>query len=215
MDIAAVPIDGETVRLVATASGAVIAGLGGALIGGLFTRRTTRMTLEASNLSDAARWRREQQLEHDQWHRNRKQSAYENFLLEVENCRPFMMARELQTGMPDMSKLLAAKTQLKLIGAIPVRRTANTLMNNLTQLASAPSTGVSTEKHKLLVKYQYVLDQYVQSVRIDLGTATTEDEELTLENEENWKKVLGREGDSVGRVPNVLLEQARVRYGGA
>lgn len=216
MDTAALQIDAETVRLIATASGAVVAGLGGALIGGFFTRRTTRMTLEASRSAEGLRWLREQQLEQDQWHRNQKQIAYERFLLAVENCRPPMLRRELQTGVPaEMSEVLAARTQVKLIGAVSVRRAANTLVEALLQLAHLESVPFSDQRDILLRKYQYTLDQYVQSVRTDLDTTTDEDDQLNLENEDIWRKFLTHEREAVSRGSKTALDQARTRYGGA
>lgn len=69
-------MDGETTRLVATAAGAVIAGLGGALIAGWFNRKNTKATIAAATVQ----WDRDQDLEHRRWLRDRKVVAYSAFL---------------------------------------------------------------------------------------------------------------------------------------
>jgi hypothetical protein len=74
-------MDGETIRLVATATGAVIAGLGGAGIAGWFNRSNTMATIAAAELQ--ASLDREQ--EHAQWLRDRKVKSYAAFLSQVRD----------------------------------------------------------------------------------------------------------------------------------
>lgn len=71
-----VPMDGETIRLVATAAGAVTAGFGGAWLAGRYNSKNTRATIEAARVQ--AELNRQQ--EHTQWLRNRKVKCYADLL---------------------------------------------------------------------------------------------------------------------------------------
>jgi hypothetical protein len=79
-------MDGETVRLVATAAGAVIAGLGGAGIAGWFNSKNTKATIEAAKVQ--AGLVREQ--EHAQWLRDRKVRCYADFLAHMREIDTFV-----------------------------------------------------------------------------------------------------------------------------
>ncbi|BCW78312.1 hypothetical protein [Arthrobacter sp. NicSoilC5] len=83
-------MDQETIRLIGTLMGAVIAGLGGALIAGGYNRKNTQATIEASkdqwNRDRSAQheqWQRDRASEHEKWLRDRKVDAYVNFLLQL------------------------------------------------------------------------------------------------------------------------------------
>jgi hypothetical protein len=99
-------MDGETIRLVATAAGAVIAGLGGAWMAGRYNSKNTRATIEAARVQ--AELDRDQ--EHTRWLRDRKVRCYADFLGQ---------ARDVGLALATLHKEDASKTrQLKEIAVI-------------------------------------------------------------------------------------------------
>lgn len=176
-------MDAETIRLVAAASGAVVAGLLGALIAGAYNRSTTRETIVASSKSEADRWERERDLEQIQWHRNQKYAVYEQFLSAVENYR--------DSSKSDVARLQIVRSKIKMIGSVPVRRATAKVANRLSELRDfnlektpLPSNSISAVRGRgqLEQRLQDAIDGYVNVARLDLGTATPEDEQLRESN---------------------------------
>jgi hypothetical protein len=78
-------MDGETIRLIVVACGAIAAGLGGALIAGAFNSRNTLATIQAAKEEAEAQREHERKLGHAQWLRDRKVDVYSKFLEEVHD----------------------------------------------------------------------------------------------------------------------------------
>jgi hypothetical protein len=72
-------MEGETIRLVVEACGAIIAGLAGALIAGAFNSENTQATIAAAREASDAQREHDRNLEHDRWLRNRRVEIYSNF----------------------------------------------------------------------------------------------------------------------------------------
>lgn len=70
-------------RLVATAAGAMIAGLGGALIAGRYNRRNPASTIAAAASTVQAQREHDRELEHFQWLRDKKVEVYFRYFTEL------------------------------------------------------------------------------------------------------------------------------------
>ncbi|MDQ0672959.1 hypothetical protein QFZ36_000520 [Pseudarthrobacter siccitolerans] len=84
-------MDGETIRLIVVACGAITAGLGGALIAGAFNSQNTAATIAAAREEAEAQREHERRLEHAQWLRDRKVDVYSKFLEEAHDLHLAMV----------------------------------------------------------------------------------------------------------------------------
>lgn len=91
-----VPMDGETIRLIVVACGAITAGLGGALIAGAFNSQNAAATIAAAREAAAAQREADREMEHDRWLRDRKVEVYSRFLEEVHELQ--LSIAEIQVG---------------------------------------------------------------------------------------------------------------------
>ncbi|WP_284984456.1 hypothetical protein [Arthrobacter sp. efr-133-TYG-118] len=76
-------MDGETIRLIVVACGAIAAGLCGALIAGAFNSQNTLATIEGARVAAEAQREHEQELEQAQWLRERKVEVYTDHLAKL------------------------------------------------------------------------------------------------------------------------------------
>lgn len=90
-------MDGETIRLIVVACGAIIAGLGGALIAGAFNSRNTLATIEASREAAETQREADREVEHDRWLRDRKVEAYTKYLADVHELE--LTIAEIRVGL--------------------------------------------------------------------------------------------------------------------
>lgn len=179
-------MDSETVRLVATAISVVIAGLGGAIVAGLFNRRTAQQTLELTKRAEAEQWTKGKDLEHLQWHRNQKQAAYEKFLLEAESLKSsFIEGSSLLAS--TYTNLRRHRGHIKVLGSVAVRRAAGAVTSageGLRDFVAYGQDRSSTEARTALLHLVDCMDRFVDAVRADLQTSTDEDDELRQTNNE-------------------------------
>jgi hypothetical protein len=83
-------MDGETIRLIVVALGAIAAALLAQIVAGAFNSRNTIATIEAARLAAEARREADRDVEHDRWLRDRKIEVYSKFLEEVHDLELFM-----------------------------------------------------------------------------------------------------------------------------
>lgn len=69
-------MDTETLRLIVTATAAVVAGLGGATLTAVINRKNTKDTLASARLANEEQWEQTQHREHALWLRDQKLEAY-------------------------------------------------------------------------------------------------------------------------------------------
>jgi hypothetical protein len=128
-------MDGETIRLIVVACGAIAAGLGGALIAGAFNSRNTVATIEAARV--AAHEQREADSEAAQirWLRDRKVVAYATFLAQVKEMD--LLYSDMRTSpASDISRLpeIAAdltKDELMLIAPERIRNAIGVVFSGI------------------------------------------------------------------------------------
>lgn len=89
-------MDGETIRLIVVALGAIIAGITGHVVAGAFNSQNTLATIEAARLAAEAKHAADRDIEHDRWLRDRKVEVYSKFLEELHELR--LSIAEVQVG---------------------------------------------------------------------------------------------------------------------
>lgn len=134
-------MDQETIRLLVTAVGAVIAGLGGALIAGAFNRKNTVDTIAAAKMTADAQREHERKLEHSQWLRDRKVDVYSRFLEEVHDLH-IAMANLYLSSRKDLNEILHRVGNLsvlhfRVLAPKPVWLAARRVALSLTTLSEA------------------------------------------------------------------------------
>lgn len=80
-------MDGETIRLIVVALGAITAGLLGALIAGAFNSRNTLATIEAARMAAESQREADRESEHSRWLRDRKVELYTDLVGAVYTVR--------------------------------------------------------------------------------------------------------------------------------
>ncbi|MET3812437.1 hypothetical protein [Arthrobacter sp. UYEF3] len=104
-------MDGETIRLMVVACGAVLAGLLGALIAGAFNSQNTQATIEAARVAAETQREADREVEHDRWLRDRRLEAYVDFVNEVRDLDTYI--HDLATGLSnDHAGLVQSAKQL-------------------------------------------------------------------------------------------------------
>jgi hypothetical protein len=73
-------MDGETIRLIVVACGAIAAGLAGALIAGAFSSQNTQATISAAREAAEAQRANEREMEQARWVRDKKLEVYTQLL---------------------------------------------------------------------------------------------------------------------------------------
>ncbi|MCP9000354.1 hypothetical protein NFC73_11535 [Pseudarthrobacter sp. RMG13] len=89
-------MDGETIRLIVVALGAIIAGLSGSLIAGAYNSQNTLATIEAARLAAETELEAGREMEHDRWLRDRKIDAYTALINQFRELD--QMVREHHSG---------------------------------------------------------------------------------------------------------------------
>lgn len=121
-------MDPETIRLIVTASGAVIAGLGGAGITGWINRKNTTATLHATRQTHEDQWLRTHAREHEVWLRDRREESYVAFFDEAELHHVRLgeyPTEKIELGA--LQKLRTHRARITLIGSPEMRQEANNL----------------------------------------------------------------------------------------
>lgn len=102
-------MDGETIRLIVVACGAIVAGISGALIAGAFSSENTQTTIAAARDAAQAQLDAERDLEHDRWLRDRKVEVYSKFLEEVHELE--LSIAEVEVGFSKDTAALVQKAR--------------------------------------------------------------------------------------------------------
>lgn len=102
-------MDGETIRLIVVACGAITAGLGGALIAGAFNSQNTAATIAAAREAAEAQREADREMERDRWLRDRKVEVYSKFLDEVHELG--LSVAEVQVGFSKDTGVLIKKAR--------------------------------------------------------------------------------------------------------
>ena len=173
-------MDGETIRLIVVALGAIIAGLSGSLIAGAFNSQNTQATIEAAR--QAAQEQREADAETEQtrWLRDRLVQSYAKFLRQVQDLNNTLHDVHEEDDAADPSRLpesmaTLAGDELMLIAPKPVKAAVGEVMMAVRQLAFLNATVSDAKERKsqfeaasddLASKYQ----KLARLMREDLGT---------------------------------------------
>lgn len=173
-------MDPETLRLIVATTGALLSGLIGALVSGWLTRRTTLKTLAATAQLSADEAARARDYEHERWLRDAKRDAYEAFLTAMNTLLATWDTEHGRRG--DRRDLRDARSRLRVVGAVTVRKRAAAIVAEYASLiARAEVRGLDRrdpETATIRRALEVQLDAYVREVRIDLSTATDEDDQL-------------------------------------
>lgn len=105
-------MDGETIRLIVVACGAVLAGLSGALIAGAYNSRNTLATIEAARVAAETQREADREVEHDRWLRDRKVVVYANLLAQLQAMDLEIQTLHLRPNQIDMNKLTNMSKEL-------------------------------------------------------------------------------------------------------
>ncbi|MDN4611460.1 hypothetical protein [Arthrobacter burdickii] len=105
-------MDGETIRLIVVACGAIIAGLGGALIAGAFNSGNTQATIEAARAAAAEQREADRELEHAQWLRDRKIDVYMAYIRKLHSVEIAIAAMKDGIENPGIASITAAVKEL-------------------------------------------------------------------------------------------------------
>lgn len=157
-------MDGETIRLLATAAGVVLAGLGGALIAGWFNAINTRASIRAAALESS----RQRDLEQAQWLRGRKVDVYTAFLDE---------ARKLEIALVDANSAVVVEQKTiialyKSLPIVPVQLVAPDQVNGrVTDLMECVdlAIGALVKKLQTSMKKSDTYDAAINKVKTSLG----------------------------------------------
>ncbi|WP_159702613.1 hypothetical protein [Arthrobacter sp. 18067] len=182
-------MDQETIRLIVTAAGALLAGWGGAALTSYINRRNTTDTLAASERSSKEQWERTKSREHELWVRDQKQEAYAEFVLKADKA--VSDAQSMWRGGKDDTaiNLSGARMRIRLVGPPELRTVAWEVEEAVKKLIeySRPSVDqwglprASTDKNYgeyalLRARVEALLQDFVAKSRRDLGTAVAGDE---------------------------------------
>lgn len=77
-------MDGETIRLIVVALGAIAAALSAQIIAGAYNSRNTIATIEAARLAAEAQREADRDVEHGRWLRDRKLVAYTTLMSQMQ-----------------------------------------------------------------------------------------------------------------------------------
>ncbi|MGJ3189834.1 hypothetical protein [Paenarthrobacter sp. FR1] len=180
-------MDQETIRLIITATAALLAGWGGSGLTAYINRRNTTDTLAASERSRNEQWDRTESREHEVWVRDQKQQAYADFVLEADKA--VSDARSMWKGGLDESSvnISGARMRIRMVGSPVLRTVAWEVEQALKKLLeySRPEVdqyGIprqrsgSYEEHSFLaLEVEALLQDFVAKSRRDLGTASPGD----------------------------------------
>ncbi|BCW86607.1 hypothetical protein NicSoilE8_42800 (plasmid) [Arthrobacter sp. NicSoilE8] len=135
----------------------------------------------AARRADVEQARREMRDEQKRWHRDQKLLAYQAFLSEVEKAAANWDGLDQQVA---ASALRTVRAQLKVLGAVPVRRAAAEVfydylhLQHLVEIRAVE--GNDWEVGIRLKALEKSIDDYVAAVRKDLGTATDDDDAFRI-----------------------------------
>ncbi|WP_024816985.1 hypothetical protein [Arthrobacter sp. 31Y] len=182
-------MDQETIRLIITAAGALLAGWGGAALTSYINRRNTTDTLAASERSSKEQWERTQNREHELWVRDQKQEAYAEFVLKADKAVSDASSMWKGAQRDSSANVSGARMRIRLVGPPELRTVAWEIEDAIKSLIeySRPDvdawdvTRVSADKsyeHYALLKARVdaLLQDFVAKSRRDLGTAIASDE---------------------------------------
>lgn len=199
-------MDAETIRLIITASVALIAGLGGAGVTAAINRRNTIDTLAASRLVAETQLRETQNREHAVWLRDQKQEAYTAFMVLAQSLQQQVVGTDFTAraeGSPN--ELEVARSRIKLIGTPAVRAAALGIENavdeqyawherlrrilprtmDMEELPTEEVMSITRDFNSAVDSYfakrtafSILMIEFVNHVRQDLGTSTVGDREL-------------------------------------
>lgn len=133
-------MDGETIRLMVVACGAIIAGLAGALIAGAFNSENTQATIAAAREAAETQREADRDMEHDRWLRDRKVELYTDYVDLAHNIRDSL--GEVKVG---------AKTDVKPIFEMvrQLARLAHSVRVLCPRLLNQSAMEVSTSLHTI------------------------------------------------------------------
>lgn len=168
----------------------LLGGIGATLVGtlgtGWFSQRESKRAVAAAATAAVARHEQERDLMREQWLRDHKQRIYGDFITMAEGLRLNALDPKFRMSKDDLSSMFVARTRLRLIGSVPVRRRAAEVTNALLALAQ-DSKSQSSDGHR---RYLKELDGFIDAAREDLGTGTDEDGQLSVEAARRSHKTL-------------------------
>ncbi|WP_026536950.1 hypothetical protein [Arthrobacter sp. 9MFCol3.1] len=134
-------MDGETIRLIVVACGAIVAGLLGALIAGAFNSRNTLATIEAARVAAEAQRDADREVEHERWLRDRRVEVYSKFLEEAHDLG--LHVAWLGMGYSNDTSELAKKARN--LSLLNLRVLAPTVVLDAAQDVMRSTTALTTE----------------------------------------------------------------------
>ena len=178
-------MDPETTRLALTAMGAVIAGIGGALVAGRFNRKIATASFEATQRASLGQDDRNRELEHFRWHRDQKLIAYQNFLVAAEE---FAATWDSEAPSTNPATLRAARAHVKALGSVAARMAAAEVIYDTVRLRHLVEInsveGNSREVSLRVDELGKSIDAYIDAIRSDLSVATELDASLRKQDVE-------------------------------